>query len=211
MWIHSSEAGCGLPQYGWVEIKSAGKKSSRRSEVIGLLGLRKHERNIVALVAPGVHVNGSKEETKRGVEDQSVLWQGLGKSEARSEVVGISVFKTAWIAVLAANKYRRDAIVKCEICVGVADVHQRIHVFIPETHFNGCVAGKTEAVLGETVRIPLPQLHLRNAGLALFHSRQTEQETRKAGTIVVVDGILSGETISKLIVASVLKKSPHRP
>src|SRR5262249_16997942 len=95
--------------------------------------------------------------------------------------------------------------------VGVTDVGQRTHKFIPEPYLNRRTARDRETILSETVGIPLPQLHLRNAGLALLHCRQTQQKTGESRTRVVVGRGLSRKAVRELVVASILKEAPHRP
>src|SRR2546429_3085842 len=65
-------------------------------------------------------------------------------------------------------------------------VVQRPGVFVAQAHFDGRRAGKLEAVLEEAIGRPRAKLHLRNAGLALLHGGQTEQETGEGGSAAVV-------------------------
>src|SRR2546429_6440605 len=58
-------------------------------------------------------------------------------------------------------------------------------VFVAQAHFDGRRAGKLEAVLEEAIGRPRAKLHLRNAGLALLHGGQTEQETGEGGSAAV--------------------------
>src|SRR5205823_3625622 len=54
MRVHGRKADGGFAQHWSPEIKPV----DGWSEIVTLLGFRKHIRNIVALVAPGIHVNG---------------------------------------------------------------------------------------------------------------------------------------------------------
>src|SRR5206468_738215 len=112
--IHSGKADSCLSEHGLAEVELIGKERGRWGEVVALLGLRKHIRNVVALIAPGIHV------------------------------------------------------------------HRRLHEFVTQSHFNGGGAGYPEAVLRETCRIPLSQLHLRNACLTLLYGGQSEQKARES-------------------------------
>src|SRR3954447_18302991 len=103
--IHASETHSSLPQHRLTKIKLASKQRRGRSEVVALLSFRKHVRNIVALVAPGIHIHRRKENSEGGMKDQSEIRQRLRESEPRSNVVSVGIFKSLGIAVLASNKH----------------------------------------------------------------------------------------------------------
>src|SRR6266566_2183994 len=98
-----------------------------------------------------------------------MIGQRLRKSQPWREIVGVAILQAARISILTTDENRGHTIVEYEIRVGVADVHQRVHVFVAQTHLNRCGVGDAEAVLRETVSVPLPQLHLWNARLSLLH------------------------------------------
>ena len=68
-----------------------------------------------------------------------------------------------------------------------------------------------EAILHESVRVPLAKLHLRDAGLALLHRRQPQQKAGKSRTGAVVGSGLRGEAVGELVVSAILEETPHRP
>ena len=110
----------------------------------------------MALIAPGVHVYWSEKDSESRMEDQAVIRQRLRETETGSKIVSVGRLQAARISVLASDKCRRHAIVEDQVRVGIADVHQRIHEFIAQAHFNGRGARKPETVLRKAVGIPLP-------------------------------------------------------
>src|SRR2546429_9322409 len=53
--------------------------------------------------------------------------------------------------------------------------------------------------------------HLRNAGLALLHGGQTEQENGGGGSAAVVCAGSRRVAARELVVAAILEEAPHRP
>src|SRR6184192_2471606 len=70
---------------------------------------------------------------------------------------------------------------------------------------------RSEAVLEEAIGRPRAKLHLRNAGLALLHGGQTEQETGEGGSAAVVCAGSRRVAARELVVAAILEEAPHRP
>src|SRR5215469_5213354 len=96
--------------------------------------------------------------------------QFLRQSETWSQVVRIGIAQPTRVSILASHKDRGgSAAAERQIGVGVSDVDQRIHEFVSQAHFHRSSAGQTEAILRESGRVPLPQLHLRDACLPLLH------------------------------------------
>ena len=62
MWIHRGETDGGLSEHRRSEVKLVRQDRSGWREVVALLRLRKHIRNIVPLVAPGIHVDRCEED-----------------------------------------------------------------------------------------------------------------------------------------------------
>src|SRR5260370_35875699 len=62
--IERGEADRGHAQHRLAKVEPGGDEPGRRGKVIGLLGLREGIRNIVTLIAPGVHGHWRKKETK---------------------------------------------------------------------------------------------------------------------------------------------------
>src|SRR6478736_6698214 len=65
--FNSSKAHRGHAQNCRCEVEVSCHNASRWDEVIALLCLGKHVRNIVTLIAPGVHVYRRKEDAKCGM------------------------------------------------------------------------------------------------------------------------------------------------
>src|SRR2546423_13241289 len=119
--------------------------------------------------------------------------------------------QAAGVSVLAADEDLRRAGGEDQIGVGIADVSERAHVLITQTHLNRGVAGNLEGILREGIARPVAQLHLRDACLALFYRGESQKEAGQRGTGAVVGGGLRRVTVGELVVAAVLKESPHRP
>src|SRR5436309_11566578 len=111
MRIHGRKADGGLAQHWSPEIKSV----DGWSEIVTLLGFRKHIRNIVALVAPGIHVNGSKEDSEPAMDNQPYARNGLGNADTWSKIVGVRVFESAGKSILPAYKDGRNTILENKI------------------------------------------------------------------------------------------------
>src|SRR5205823_3732267 len=93
----------------------------------------------------------------------------------------------------------------------VTDINQWVHELVPNAHFNRGRTRNAEAVLNEAVRVPLPELHLRNASLALLYRWKPKQKAGERGTIMIIEAVLCSESIGELVIAAVLEKPPHRP
>src|ERR1051325_3045918 len=127
MRIHPSKADGRLSKYRSAEIEMRGQNSCCWREVVALLSFREDIRNIVALIAPGVHVNRSKENSKRRMYNNAELGYRLRETKARCEVVGVCVFKTLWETVLASYKDRGNSIgIERQVGIGVTHVHQPV-------------------------------------------------------------------------------------
>ena len=112
---------------------------------------------------------------------------------------------------MSANENLGRAALESKVRVGIGDVVQRPGVFVAQAHFDGRRAGKLEAVLEEAIGRPRAKLHLRNAGLALLHGGQTEQETGEGGSAAVVCAGSRRVAARELVVAAILEEAPHRP
>ena len=88
------------------------------------------------------------------------------------------------ISVLSADENLRRAAAQIEVAVGVADIHERAHVLV--THAVSQRRGRRQPprVLRVSVRIPLAQIHLRNARLPLPRCREPQFESSPAPTRV---------------------------
>ena len=91
-------------QDGSTEIETVAEESSRWSEVVCLLGLRKYIRDIVALIAPRVPIDRSKEDAIGTVKDNAEPVDLASKAEARGKIVLIRIEKSTRIIVLPPMK-----------------------------------------------------------------------------------------------------------
>src|SRR2546429_7379465 len=82
-------------------------------------------------------------------------------------------------------------------------------VFVAQAHFDGRRAGKLEAVLEEALGRPRAKLHLRNAGLALLHGGQTEQENGEGRC--AAGGCVGSCPVAApgMVAAAILGEAPH--
>ena len=76
--------------------------------------------------------------------------------------------------VLSADEYEGRAIDEGQISIRVTNVAKRTHELVTQSDLNRRVPGYLETVLHESIRVPLPQLHLGNARLPLLHRRQSQ-------------------------------------
>src|SRR6185503_8790233 len=80
--LKSCETNRGSSQNGGTEIEVTGNDACSRNEVIALLRFRKDIGNIVALVAPGIHIYRCKEYSKGRVQHDSVLMHVVRHADA---------------------------------------------------------------------------------------------------------------------------------
>src|SRR5882672_27212 len=132
-----------------------GHYTSGRSEVIALLCLRKDIRDIVSLVAPGIHINRREENTKGGVQHDPAAGNVVRDSSARCEPELVGVVQTIWVALLSADENERHTVFEHEIGVRETNVFQRTHEFIPQSDLDCRVVSHLEAVLNKRIGIPL--------------------------------------------------------
>src|SRR5882724_2096862 len=150
--------------------------SGRRSKVVALLRFGKDIGDIVALIAPRIQVHRRIENAERRMQYQPVARNSLRNPKTRREIMSIWILQAFGESVLTTNKRRRSPAVESQIRIRKSDVYQRIHVLVAESHLNRGGVSELKAVLHKPIRIPLPKLHLGDAGLALLHRRQAEQE-----------------------------------
>src|SRR4030095_12699455 len=189
------------------EIKSV----QRWSKVVALLSDRKYIRHIVPLVAPRVEVHWRKENSVRAMNHRRKFRQVLRKTQPWCKILSLGIQQPLWVSVLPADERLRRAVDERQVAVRVTNIHQRVHEFIPQADLDRGVPGTLKSLLREPIQRPLPQLHLRNASLYLFHGWQAQQKTRKPGSRSIIRCGLRSKSICELIVAAVLKESPHRP
>src|SRR5215475_4357887 len=165
MWIEGGETdgGCGKragTENGRAEIHARVEQRGGRGEVVGLLRFGKYEGDIVALVAPGILVDRSKEDSVSGVDDETPVWQVFGYTDARSEIVRVRIQKAAGIAVLAADEDCRHAIAKDQIGVGIVLVVERAREFVAHAHIERERWRDLPAVFDKFRTAPVTQIHL---------------------------------------------------
>src|SRR5215472_2961543 len=188
-----------------------GQQRSRGIEIVELLGLWKNKGNVVALVAPGIQVHRGEENAVGGMKNDARARKVVRNAEARCKVVLVRIEQAVWIAVLSADENLKVAALEGEVGVRVGDVVQRPRVFVAHAHCEGRRAGELEAVLDEAIGRPGAELHLRDARLALFYNRKTQEKARKRGAGAVVCARLCGVAARELVVAAILKEAPHGP
>lgn len=198
-------------QDGSTEIETRVKESSRWSEIVGLLGLWKYIRDIVALIAPGVPIDRSKEDAIGTVKDEAEPVDLASKPEARGKIVLIGIEKSARIIVLAADEDRRYAVVKDEVCVGVPVIIERAGILVAKTDVEGGGGVYLPGVLDKCISAPILEVHLGHAGLALLDGGKTEEKAGESGTGAVIESLVGRVAICELIIPAVLKETPHRP
>src|SRR5437660_12686489 len=106
--------------------------------VVPLLRFRKDIWNVVPLIAPRVNVHRREENSECGVEHQAA-GQRLRKSKSWSEVAGVRISEPARVAVLSADKNRGRtacATVEYQVCIRIADIHQRVHILVAQAHLD---------------------------------------------------------------------------
>src|SRR6266699_6033874 len=84
--FNGGEANGSRAQHRRSEVEVTGDDAGRRSEVVALLRLGKDIGNIVPLVAPGIHVHRSEEDSKRGMEHNPMTGNAVRDARAGREV-----------------------------------------------------------------------------------------------------------------------------
>ena len=120
-------------EHGRAEVQTLRKERCGRCEVIGLLRLGKNVGHIVALVAPGVLINGRVENPVGAVENDTEARKILRDPDAGSEVVLVGIHQALGIAKLAADEDRGDTAVENQVRVGAVEIIERTGVFITES------------------------------------------------------------------------------
>src|SRR5258708_37497662 len=105
-----------------------------------------------------------------------MIWYSLGNGEKGGGGAGIRIFQALGKAILRANKHGRSSVVEGQVGIRIGNVHQRVHVLIAQSNLDRGGVSKLKAVLREAIYIPLPKLHLRDAGLTLFHGGRTKTQ-----------------------------------
>src|ERR1041384_1117733 len=174
-----------------------GDDASGGSEVIALLRLRKNVGHVVALVAPGIHVDRRKENSECAVNHNSQIRQVMRKTKPRREFQFVRIIQAFGISLLPTDKNERHSILEHQIGVGETNVLQRTHILIAQTNLNRSVARHLKTVLDKSVDVPLPQLHLRDAAWPLLPRGEAEQKTREGRAGTIVGGCLRGEAVGE--------------
>ena len=89
------------------------------------LDFRKHERDVVDLVAPQVHVRIRVEDPRAGAKDVLRVVRRPREAHAWRDVVLVRVDQPLGIAVLAADEGDRRAVAEIEVREDLVDVVQR--------------------------------------------------------------------------------------
>ena len=209
--VEGGEADGRASEHGLTEVEVRRDYPCGGREIVALLRFGEDVRDVVALVAPGVHVNGRVEDAEGPVEHKPQARDVLRDAEARGEVKLVRVHESGGKPLLSADEDEWTPVLEDEVRVGVADVGERTHVLVAQPRLNRRVARELEAVLHEGVGVPLAELHLRDAGLALLHRREAQEEAGERRACAVVRRRLRGEAVGELVVAAVLEEAPHGP
>src|SRR5262249_52101742 len=156
MRIESREADRGSAERGRREIKTV----KGRDEIVALLRLWKNEWHIMALVAPSVHVHWRVENAVGRVDHDAITGKILGDPDPGGEVIPPRIQQPLGIALLAADKNGRRSVLENQVGVRIFEVAQGAHIFVTKPDHDGRRAGQLKGVLGETVGVPLTELHL---------------------------------------------------
>src|SRR5256885_1532396 len=151
------------------KIEARIEQGGGRREVVGLLRLREHVRNVVPLIAPRVHIDRRKENTVGRMQHNSVLREIPRDANARRKIVLVRKKQTIWVAELPANESGRSAIRKDQIGIRVLRVVERASVLLAQTVVHGKVGRHPPTVLSKNRSAPRAEIHLRNARLPLFY------------------------------------------
>jgi len=89
--LDGGETHGGCAQHGRREIEMTGNDAGRRGEVIALLCFRKDVGHVVPLVAPGIHVNRRKENSKRAVHNDPETCQVMRETKPRRELEFVGI------------------------------------------------------------------------------------------------------------------------
>ena len=205
--LHRGEADGGLAEDGGSEVETG----EGGLEVIALIGLGKDVGDVVALIAPGVHVDRGEEDAVGGMDDEAEGGDALCDAEAGCEVGVVGDHEALRHTVLPADEDGRDAILEDEVGVGVAAVEERAHVLVAEAVVEGGVGADAEGVLRVAVGVPLTEVHLGDAGLTLADGGRAEEEAGEGGAGAVAGSRTGGEAAGVLVVAAILEEAPHGP
>ena len=116
---------------------------------------------------------------------EAELRKALRQAEPRCKVGVVGIHETARISVLPADEDLGRTAAQIQIAVGVTDVGKRAHELIAHAVGEGGGRGEAPCILREAVGVPLAEVHLGNAGLALARGRQS-----RAGSWPVPEPVL---------------------
>ena len=207
--LKGGEAGHGCADHRRGEVE----RSDRGNEGIALRGLGEDERLVVALVAPGVHIDRRVEDAVGNVRHKAQSRNALRQAQPWREPQPVGIHQASRISVLAADEDLGHAIVDCEVAVGVSNIDERAHELVAAAVGQRGRISEAPGILREAVNIPLAQLHLGNgAGLRLADSGQPQQEAGEGRSCgAVVERILGGIAVGVLVIAARLHEGQHRP
>src|SRR5258706_16180722 len=84
--LDRGKADRGRAQHGRRKVEVAGYDAGRWREIIALLCFRKYIRNVVSLIAPGIHVHRGKENAEGPVDHDSITWHVVREAHAGSKI-----------------------------------------------------------------------------------------------------------------------------
>src|SRR6266568_3205894 len=137
--------------------------------------------------------------------------EALRDAEAGSEVGVVGIHEAAWISVLSTDEDLRSAAAQVDIAIGVTDVDKRAHELVAKAVSDCGVRSHAPCILCVAVRVPLTEIHLGYAYLALPSGREAEQKAGQRRARAIVERMLRGEAIGELVIAAILKEALHGP
>ena len=114
------------------------------------IALRRHREdvgNIVALIAPGIHIDRRVEDSVGNMSQPVRAREALRKADPRRKVGVVGIHQASRISVLPADEDLRRSAAQVEIAVGVGDVDERAHEFIAKAVGEGSGRGQPPRIL----------------------------------------------------------------
>ena len=140
------------------KVEARIEQSGRRRKIVGLLCFRKNVRNVVPLIAPGVHIDRRKENAVGRMQNDPVLRKIPRNANARRKIVLVRKKQAIWIAELPANENGRSPIRKDQIGIRVLRVVEGASVFIAQAVVHGKVGRHPPTVLGKNRSAPRAEI-----------------------------------------------------
>ena len=204
--VDRGEAGERLAEHRWREAKA-----DRRRRGVVDPDLGKHQRDVVHLVTPEIHVRVGVEHPGTGANHVLVIAWRPRQADTRRQIILVDVDESFGIAVLAPDERDRRTLAEVEVRQDLADVVQRRLDLVAQSGIDGERGRHPPVVLQEHRVRHLPHDHRWRAGLPLREGRCAEQEARERVAGAVEQRRATRDRSGELEVAAVLKKPEHVP